>query len=365
MQVKDLDYLLPQEQIAQRPLERREQSRLLLLSRASGAWQDQVFSNLPALLRGDELLVVNNAKVLPARLFGKRQGVHAQAPSRKTARQHLSGSVEVFLTRQVEGEIWEALVRPGRKLPPGERVVFGEGELEAEILTRGELGIRTLRFQSHNNRTIAENLEQLGHVPLPPYIERPDESSDRERYQTVYARRPGAVAAPTAGLHFTPEILQQLRERGCGICDVTLNVGLGTFQPIHTETLEAHKIHAESYEIAESAAEEIRKAKREGRAVLAVGTTVVRTLEDAAQRAQLAGSKALLSAGREEAQIFIVPGHSFQVVDMLLTNFHLPKSTLLALVSAFAGRENVLAAYRHAVEANYRFYSYGDCMLIC
>lgn len=364
MQVKDLDYLLPPEQIAQRPLERREQSRLLLLSRASGAWQDRVFSTLPELLRGDELLVVNNARVLPARLFGKRKGLHAQTPSRKTARQHLSASVEVFLTRQVAGELWEALVRPGRKLPPGERVVFGEGELEAEILTRGERGIRTLRFQSHNNRTIAENFEQLGHVPLPPYIKRPDEGCDRERYQTVYARRPGAVAAPTAGLHFTPEILQQLRERGCRICDVTLNVGLGTFQPIHTETLEAHKIHAESYEIAEAAAEEIRKAKRERRAVLAIGTTVVRTLEDAAQRAQLTGSKALLSAGRAEAHIFIVPGHSFQVVDMLLTNFHLPKSTLLALVCAFAGRENVLAAYRHAVEANYRFYSYGDCMLI-
>jgi len=255
MKVQDLDYLLPSERIAQRPLERREQSRLLLLNRASCAWEDRVFLNLPELLRGDELLVVNNARVVPARLFGKRQGLHAQAPSRKTAHQHLSASVEVFLTRQVEDEIWEALVRPGRKLPVGERVVFGEGALEAEILTRGELGIRTLRFQCHNHRTVAENFEQLGHVPLPPYIDRPDESSDRERYQTVYARQPGAVAAPTAGLHFTPEILQQLRERGCEICQVTLSVGLGTFQPIHTETLEEHKMHAESYEIAEGAAE--------------------------------------------------------------------------------------------------------------
>jgi S-adenosylmethionine:tRNA ribosyltransferase-isomerase len=201
-------------------------------------------------------------------------------------------------------------------------------------------------------------------VPLPPYIDRPDETSDRERYQTVYAQRPGAVAAPTAGLHFTPAILQKIRQRGCEICDVTLNVGLGTFQPIHTETLEEHKIHTESYEIADDAAEKIRNAKRDGRPVLAIGTTVVRTLEDAAQRAKLAGSAELLSAGRAEAQIFIVPGYSFSVADMLLTNFHLPKSTLLALVSAFAGRERVLAAYRHAVESNYRFYSYGDCMLI-
>jgi S-adenosylmethionine:tRNA ribosyltransferase-isomerase len=364
VQLKDLDYLLPHDRIAQRPLEHREQSRLLLLDRASGAWQDRRFANLPELLRGEELLVVNNARVLPARLFGRRKGLHAQPPSRKTAREHLSGSVEIFLTRQIKDDIWEALVRPGRKLPVGECVLFGDGELEAEIVTRGELGIRTLRFQSRNNHTVAENFEKLGHVPLPPYIDRPDETCDRERYQTVYARQPGAVAAPTAGLHFTPEILQQIRERGCEICDLTLNVGLGTFQPIHTETLEEHKIHAETYEIAEDAAEKIRKAKRDGRPVLAIGTTVVRTLEDAAQRANLAASAELLSAGRSEAHIFIVPGYSFRVVDMLLTNFHLPKSTLLALVSAFAGREKVLAAYRHAVESNYRFYSYGDCMLI-
>jgi S-adenosylmethionine:tRNA ribosyltransferase-isomerase len=364
MQIKDLDYVLPQERIAQRPLQFRDQSRLLLLDRSSGSWEDRTFLAFPDLLRGDELVVLNNARVLPARLFGRRKGLHAQRASRKTSRQHLSASVEVFLTRQVAGEIWEALVRPGRKLPVGERVQFGAGELEAEILTRGELGIRTLRFQSYSAQTVAEHFEKLGHVPLPPYIDRPDETSDRERYQTVYARRPGAVAAPTAGLHFTPEILQKIRERGCEICEVTLNVGLGTFQPVHTETLEEHKIHAESYEIAVEAAEKIRKAKREGCAVVAVGTTVVRTLEDAARRAKIAGRKELLSAGRAEADIFIVPGYSFRVVDRLLTNFHLPKSTLLALVSAFAGRENVLAAYRHAVEANYRFYSYGDCMLI-
>jgi S-adenosylmethionine:tRNA ribosyltransferase-isomerase len=345
-------------------LARREQSRLLLFQRQAGVWEDRIFSDLPELLRGDELLVVNNALVLPARLFGRRKGLHAQPPSRKTVREHLSGSVEVFLTRRVEDDMWEALVRPGGKLPVGECVQFGEGELEAEILSRGELGLRTLRFRSHNYLTVAENFEKLGHVPLPPYIDRPDEISDRERYQTVYACQPGAVAAPTAGLHFTPEILKQIRDRGCEIRDVTLNVGLGTFQPIHTETLEKHKIHSESYEINEFAAERICAAKKEGRPVLAIGTTVVRTLEDAAQRAKQTRSGELLIAGRAEAQIFIMPGYSFRVVDMLLTNFHLPKSTLLALVSAFAGRENVLAAYRHAVEANYRFYSYGDCMLI-
>jgi S-adenosylmethionine:tRNA ribosyltransferase-isomerase len=364
MLVNELDYLLPPERIAQRPLEHRDESRLLLLDKATGDWEDRRFAELPALLRGDELVVLNDARVLPARLFGRRMGVHAQRPSRKTAREHLTGAVEVFLTRSLEEDIWEALVRPGRKMPVGERVQFGEGELEAEILTRGELGLRTLRFQSHNARTVAENVEALGHVPLPPYIDRLDETSDRERYQTVYARRPGAVAAPTAGLHFTPEILQKIGERGCELCEVTLNVGLGTFQPIHTETLEEHAIHSESYEIAEEAAEKIRQAKRSGRRVLAIGTTVVRALEDAAQRAIAAGDGKLLSEGRAEAQIFIVPGYRFEIVDMLLTNFHLPKSTLLALVSAFVGREKVLAAYRHAVEANYRFYSYGDCMLI-
>jgi len=273
----------------------------------------------------------------------------------------LSGTVEVFLTRQVEEDLWEALVRPGRKMAVGERVIFGAGELEGEILSRGELGLRSIRFQSANALTIAANIEKLGHVPLPPYIERPDEESDRERYQTVYARQPGAVAAPTAGLHFTPEVLHRICERGCETCEVTLNVGLGTFQPVHTEILEEHKIHSESYEIGEDAAEKIHHAKRTGRPVLAIGTTVVRALEDAATRA---GKSHELRPGRAEAQLFIVPGYAFCIVDELLTNFHLPKSTLLALVAAFAGKENILAAYRHAVEAHYRFYSYGDCMLI-
>jgi S-adenosylmethionine:tRNA ribosyltransferase-isomerase len=361
MRVDELDYHLPSDLIAQRPLANRDASRMLLLDRHSGGWRDRLFAELPDLMAGHEVLVVNDARVVPARLFGRRAGVHAQRPSRKTACEHLSGKVEIFLVRQVADDLWETLARPGRKMAVGERVIFGGGELEGEIVSRGELGLRTIRFHSRNKLTVAANIENLGHVPLPPYIDRPDEESDRDRYQTVYARQPGAVAAPTAGLHFTPEILRRIRERGCETCEVTLNVGLGTFQPVHTEILEEHKIHSESYEIAEDAAEKIRQAKRDGRPVLATGTTVVRALEDAAARA---GTDCELRPGRAEAQLFIVPGHTFRVVDQLLTNFHLPKSTLLALVAAFAGKENILAAYRHAVEARYRFYSYGDCMLI-
>ncbi|HET6931745.1 MAG TPA: tRNA preQ1(34) S-adenosylmethionine ribosyltransferase-isomerase QueA [Candidatus Acidoferrum sp.] len=364
MRTDEFDYELPVGLIAQRPLDCRDASRLLVVGRASGALEDSQFLRFPDFLAGNELIVFNNARVIPARLFGKRAGVHSQKPSRKTVREHLTGNVEVFLTRKLEGDIWEALVRPGKKMQVGERVEFGEGELEAEIISRGELGIRTVRFTSHNANSVEENLERLGHVPLPPYIDRPDETADRQRYQTVYAQRPGAVAAPTAGLHFTPEILEKLKAKGCELCEVTLDVGLGTFQPVHTETLEEHKIHSESYEITPEAAEKICRAKSQSRPILAIGTTVVRTLEDAAARAIATGERNLIAAGRAEAEIFLLPGHSFRVVDKLLTNFHLPKSTLLALVSAFAGRENIPAAYRHAVAEQYRFYSYGDCMLI-
>jgi S-adenosylmethionine:tRNA ribosyltransferase-isomerase len=364
MRVDAFDYHLPDELIAQRPATLREGSKMMLLDRRSGAWKDGAFTELPQLLHGDELLVLNNARVLPARLFGKRAGVHSQSPSHKTAREHLTGTVEVFLIRKVESEIWEALVRPGRKMAVGERVLFGGGELEGQMLARGELGLRTIRFCSHNGQSVEENIERLGHVPLPPYIHRPDESSDHERYQTVYAEKPGAVAAPTAGLHFTREILEQIRSRGCETCEITLHVGLGTFQPIHAEILEEHKIHSEAYEISEDAAERIHRAREEGRRVLAVGTTVVRALEDAAAKAAERGDAKIVGAGKAEATLFIFPGHEFRVVEGLLTNFHLPKSTLLALVCAFAGRESILAAYRHAVEACYRFYSYGDCMLI-
>jgi S-adenosylmethionine:tRNA ribosyltransferase-isomerase len=364
MRVDEFDYELPPELIAQRPLEHRDGSRLLVVDRIKGGWADSQFARLPELLSGEELIVFNNARVIPARLFGRRAGVHSQKPSRKTVKEHLMGNVEVFLTRKLDADTWEALVRPGKKMQVGERVIFGEGELEAEIVSRGELGIRGVLFESRNALTIEQNLEQLGHVPLPPYIDRPDEAADRQRYQTIFARQGGAVAAPTAGLHFTAEILQRLKQRGCELCEVTLDVGLGTFQPVHTETLEAHKIHQEAYQISEETAEKIRAAKREKRPVLAIGTTVVRTLEDAAARAMGAGKGGGLAAGRAEAEIFILPGHAFRVVDKLLTNFHLPKSTLLALVSAFVGREHVLEAYRHAVAERYRFYSYGDCMLI-
>jgi S-adenosylmethionine:tRNA ribosyltransferase-isomerase len=364
MRVDDFDYFLPHELIAQRPLEQRENSRLLLLNRTTGEYHDRLFRELPQLLRGDELIVLNNARVLPARLFGRRAGVFSQQPSRKTQREHLHGQVEIFLIRKIEADKWEALVRPGRKLPVGERIFFGDDELEAEILARGELGIRTVKFVSRNKESVSENIQRLGHVPLPPYIDRPDELSDRERYQTVFAQKPGAVAAPTAGLHFTLQILQEIRARGCAICELTLDVGLGTFQPIHSETLEEHKIHTESYEISEQAAEKINQAKRDKRPVLAIGTTVVRALEDAAQRSPHQANELSLIPGPAEANIFITPGYSFRVVDALLTNFHLPRSTLLALVSSFAGREDILAAYRHAVEKKYRFFSYGDCMLI-
>ncbi|HET7150788.1 MAG TPA: tRNA preQ1(34) S-adenosylmethionine ribosyltransferase-isomerase QueA [Candidatus Acidoferrum sp.] len=364
MRLDELDYHLPAEQIAQRPLDRRDASRLLLLDRKSGSFEDRKFLELPELLAGNELLVLNNARVIPARLFGRRAGVRSQKPSRATRAEHLTGKVEVLLTRQVDTDTWQTLVHPGRKMQVGERIFFGEGELEAEIIARGEFGLRTLRFISKDQRSVNEHFEHLGHVPLPPYIERADETADCERYQTVFARRPGAIAAPTAGLHFSGEILQRIRNRGAEICELTLDVGLGTFQPIHSGTLEGHKMHSESYEIPSDTAARINATHAAGRPILAVGTTVVRALEDAAVRAAENRSSNIVQPGKAEARLFITPGFQFRVMKSLLTNFHLPRSTLLALVCAFAGREQVLAAYRHAVGSGYRFYSYGDCMLI-
>jgi S-adenosylmethionine:tRNA ribosyltransferase-isomerase len=364
MRLDELDYRLPRDQIAQRPLDRRESSRLLFVNRGSGVFEDRLFTDFPNLLRGDELLILNNARVIPARLFGRRAGVHSQPPSRATKAEHLTGKVEIFLTREVDAGTWEALVRPGRKMQVGERVLFGNGELEAEVLSRGQLGLRTLRFISHDHSSISQHFERFGHVPLPPYIEREDETSDRERYQTVFAKRSGAIAAPTAGLHFSTEILEKIRARGAEICELTLNVGLGTFQPIHGETLEGHVMHSESYEIPDETADRLQAARDAGRPILAIGTTVVRALEDAALRAEESSPAKLVLPGKAEARLFIMPGFRFRVVEGLLTNFHLPRSTLLALVCAFAGRERVLAAYEHAVNASYRFYSYGDCMLI-
>ncbi len=364
MRIQDFDYDLPRAQIAQRPLEKRDGARMLLLDRASGKVTHSQFAELANLLCGDELLVFNNAKVIPARLFGRRAGVDSERPSRSNRTKHLSGTAEVFLCRKIGVDTWEALVRPGRKLPVGERVIFGDGELEAEIIGRGELGLRTVRLFSRDSVSAQKHLEVLGRVPLPPYIEREDEIADRERYQTVFAKRPGAVAAPTAGLHFSEAIMGRIRAKGIATCELTLDVGLGTFQPIHAEQLEEHVMHAEAYEIPAESAEKIQGARDLGRPIVAIGTTVVRALEDAALRAQQAENGSLLRAGRGDARIFITPGHKFLTVDALLTNFHLPRSTLLALVCAFAGRQNVLAAYRQAVGAGYRFYSYGDCMFI-
>lgn len=362
MRLTELDYDLPPGRIAQHPPERRGDSRLLLVDRASGRWEDRQFCDFPDVLQGDELVVLNNTRVIPARLFGRRAGVGAEAPGRKTRGRHLRATIEVLLTRQVGPKEWEALVHPGRKVRLGERIRFGDSELEAEVIARGEYGLRTLRFEGHED--LLPTLERIGHVPLPPYIARQDERDDRERYQTVFATVPGAVAAPTAGLHFTPEILKRLKTRGVEICELTLHTGLGTFQPIRSETLEEHKMHAETYAIPEAAVMRIEAARAGGRKILAVGTTVVRALEDSAAKAAEDREGCLLRPGCNEATIFVTPGFRFRVVDALLTNFHLPRSSLLALVCAFTGTENVLGAYRHAVEAGYRFYSYGDCMLI-
>jgi S-adenosylmethionine:tRNA ribosyltransferase-isomerase len=359
MKLSEFNFDLPHERIAQRPLAERESSRMLLLDRSTGAWEDRQFREFPGLLRGDELIVVNNARVIPARLFGRRAGLRSEEPGRNSPvkDEFLQTPIEVLLVRQISPDTWETLVRPGRKVPTGERIIFGEGELEARVEGRGEYGVRIIRFTSREG--FHQALDRLGHIPLPPYIKREDEPADRERYQTVFAKRGAAVAAPTAGLHFTPGILDQLTMRGIEIVEITLEVGLGTFEPVRTERLEDHKIHAEPYEISVSTAAAIAGAVREKRPVLAIGTTVVRALEDAAEKG--AGE---VNAGKAEANIFLYPGKSFRIVDQLLTNFHLPGSTLLAMVAAFAGRENILSAYEHAVNGEYRFYSYGDCMFI-
>jgi S-adenosylmethionine:tRNA ribosyltransferase-isomerase len=373
MRLADFNYDLPRESIAQHPLERRDASRMLILDRESQAWEDSLFRTLPERLRGDELIVVNNARVIHARLLGRRIGVRAEKPGRnsRVKREFLSSEIEVMLTRQVSPEEWDALVRPGRKMQLRERVEFGEGELSAEVVGRGDYGLRRLKLTAKGD--LLQAIERLGHIPLPPYIVRSDEPEDRERYQTIFAQQPGAVAAPTAGLHFSPAILDQLKGRGVEIVAITLDVGLGTFQPIHEEEIEQHQMHAERYEIPEQAANAICNARRHARPILAIGTTVVRALEDAAAKAAAKrgedfnatrNAELLLEPGRAEAGIFIKPGHQFRVVDQLLTNFHLPQSTLLVLVSAFAGRELVLRSYRHAIDEGYRFYSYGDCMWV-
>ncbi len=384
MLVSDFQYELPRESIAQEPLADRSGSRLLQLTRGSASWQDRSFRDFPNLLRPDDLLVMNNTRVFPARLYAHRSGQRAQplSPHNPAAHEFLRGRVEVLLTRQVSGERasrdaneWECLVRPGRKIGVGEKLYFADPAaslddaplLEAEVVGRGSFGERRIRFVSVPDFFAC--VERIGHVPLPPYIDRDDRAADRERYQTVYAQCRGSVAAPTAGLHFTPHVLQEIRAHGVEIAEITLHVGLGTFQLVRVEKVEEHQLHKEWYEISSEAAQAINEAKGNGRRVVAVGTTTVRTLEYAAQISEAQPSAqrqgvTQIKAGRGEADAFIYPGYQFRVVDALLTNFHLPQSTLLMLVCALGGKELVLNAYRHAVETGYRFYSYGDCMFI-
>jgi len=350
VRVSDFDFHLPEESIAQEPLLDRAGARMLVLHRGTGGWQDRHFRDLPQRLQPGDLLVLNDTRVIPARLFAHRAGLHTQAQHSTT------GRVQVLLVEQLSAWEWNALVRPGRKVLTGERLQFGDADLEAEVIAHGEFGERTLRFQPVPDFFAA--VERLGHVPLPPYIHREDRSGDRERYQTIYARERGSVAAPTAGLHFTPEILDQIRARGVEIASVTLHVGLGTFQPVRVERVEDVRLHAEHYSLSAETAAALNAARREKRRVVAVGTTTVRTLEHCAHSAEEFAPHA------GSTSIFIAPGFDFRIVGALLTNFHLPQSTLLMLVSAFAGRDHVLAAYRHAVGARYRFFSYGDCMFI-
>jgi S-adenosylmethionine:tRNA ribosyltransferase-isomerase len=369
--VRDFDYVLPPERIAQQPLADRAASRLLVLDRATGAFADSLFCNLPELLQPGDLLVINDTRVLPARLFARRVGMRAQliSPQNPSALEHLQGRVEVLLTTQHAPLEWSALVRPGRKLPVGEHLHFFAPEhsdteensaplLTAEIVGRGEFGERRLQFTPVADFYVM--LDRLGHMPLPPYIHREDQLSDRERYQTVFASQRGSVAAPTAGLHFTPEVLASIRTRGVEIASLTLHVGLGTFQPVRVERLEEIHLHTERYTLPEETAQAVNRALREDRRVIAVGTTTVRTLEHCARASADGG----LHAHSGETQMFISPGYEFRVVRGLLTNFHLPQSTLLMLVCAFGGTGNVLAAYNHAVAAEYRFFSYGDCMFL-
>lgn len=342
MQLNDFDFDLPHDLIAQKPLDSRSASRLLHLSRATQAVAHHQFTELPAMLREGDLLVRNETRVLPARLLGSKQS---------------GGQVEVLLLRQVDAEnnSWRCMTRSSRPLKSGQTVAF-PGGIIGEVIEAVDDGQRLVRFSSPG--PFLEALERVGQVPLPPYIRRDNQPFDKDRYQTVYAKHAGAVAAPTAGLHFTAQTFADLAERNIEVCGVTLHVGPGTFLPVRTENLQEHRMHAEAYEIPVPTAHRINLARREGRRIVALGTTVTRTLEHAAD------ADGLLHAGQGETDLFIKPGHLFRMVDVLVTNFHLPKSTLLVLVSAFAGREFVLRAYQEAVARGYRFFSYGDCMLI-
>jgi S-adenosylmethionine:tRNA ribosyltransferase-isomerase len=394
LRVSDFDFDLPPELIAQQPPARRGESRMLVMDRKTGAFRDSSFAEFPSLLNPGDLLVLNETRVIPARLYARRTLLRD--------REKPTGRIEVLLTEPAAPEIsrapsfpragvptdrsssvgcpsaervgdhepqpsssenlWRALVRPGRKVAIGERLVFpapsGEIALEAEVLERSAYGERLLHFAPVDDFFAV--LDRIGHVPLPPYIRRDDADEDRERYQTVFAREPGSVAAPTAGLHFTPQALDALAARGVEVARVTLHVGLGTFAPLRVERLDEVRLHRERYTLSAAAANAVNRVVGEGRRIVAAGTTVVRTLEHCALQA--AGGALAPHSG--ETEIFIEPGFEFRLAGALLTNFHLPQSSLLMLVSAFAGRERVLAAYAHAVRQKYRFFSYGDCMFL-
>jgi S-adenosylmethionine:tRNA ribosyltransferase-isomerase len=358
LRVADFDYDLPPELIAQQPPAERGQSRMLVMNRATGALRDASFAEFPSLLHPGDLLVLNDTRVILARLYARRIVVRE--------REKPTGRVEVMLTEPVGENLWRALVHPGRKVGVGERLVFpspsGAIELEAEVLERNYFGQRLLRFNPVDD--FFATLDRIGHIPLPPYIRRDDADTDRERYQTVYSRELGSIAAPTAGLHFTPQIFDELTARGVEIARITLHVGLGTFAPLRVERVDEVHLHSERYSLSAAAADAVNRAAAEGRRIVAVGTTVVRTLENCALQAADGPRLSPLWANSGETEIFISPGFHFRLVNTLLTNFHLPQSSLLMLVSAFAGREPVLAAYNHAVQQHYRFFSYGDCMFI-
>ena len=338
MKLSDFMYDLPEDRIAQTPVEPRDHSRLMVIHRDTGDIEHRHFYDIVDYLNPGDCLVINETKVIPARLYGERP---------------TGGAVEVLLLKQLGPKRWETLVRPGRKLKPGAEVIFGDGRLTCRVLENTDVGGRIVEFDCEGSFEAA--LDALGEMPLPPYIH--EKLRDRDRYQTVYARQEGSAAAPTAGLHFTPELMQRIREKGVDIVPVLLHVGLGTFRPVKVENIEEHEMHSEYFEVTPDAAERVNAARQRGGRIIAVGTTSVRTLESAAQDGRLV-------AKRGDTNIFIKPGYQFQLVDALVTNFHLPGSTLIMLVSALWDRERILEAYRIAVEDGYRFFSFGDAMLI-
>lgn len=340
MNVKDYDYDLPEELIAQDPLEDRSSSRLMVLDRQTGDVEHRHFTDILEYLHPGDCLVINNTKVIPARLFGVKEDTQAK--------------IEVLLLKRKENDIWETLVKPGKKAKPGTKLVFGDGLLTAEVVDVVEEGNRLIQF--HYDGIFEEILDQLGQMPLPPYITH--QLKDKNRYQTVYAKYDGSAAAPTAGLHFTKELLQKVKDMGVDIAEVTLHVGLGTFRPVKVDNVLDHHMHSEFYMVSQEAADKINRAKENGHRVIAVGTTSTRTLEAAADE------NGHLQETSGWTEIFIYPGYQFKVIDALITNFHLPQSTLVMLVSALAGREHVLHAYETAVKEKYRFFSFGDAMLI-